>query len=429
MLTNKEKQEFLNCALLDLIKDGDNSRVQKALRDLLISDTDGGKLYKYRSFKSGHLHDLLEKQTLYCSKPSSFNDPFDCRIGVDFHSLVEAKYGIEFDRIELLLEMFLAIRCGAALHPDISDAEKAVFSEWSHSEKINQLLEIAQTGILDTEEKRGQYLLEHFDLILELLRPILDSSELKQYFSTTEHIYPKLLENMTPTGIMRLSDSPISLTDYAKANHIEEDTDEIGLTLALNRQLKMASEKDVQKTDSLMTGLGQKVEKALDDAFLIGCLCRDDTNRLMWSHYADSHQGFCIEYDFSTVPDDLLPLPVIYTETRPKMPWKAALSMSSESMHEANRAFMMALLTKDEAWAYEHEWRMIISSMMDPRLKMPPISCVYLGTQCSEENKETVIKLAEHKGFQVRQMVVDRGEYALHSYPVYNTPASVTGKD
>ena len=72
----------------------------------------------------------------------------------------------------------------------------------------------------------------------------------------------------------------------------------------------------------------------------------------MWSHYADSHQGFCIEYDFSTVPDDLLPLPVIYTETRPKMPWKAALSMSSESMHEANRAFMMALLTKDEAWAY-----------------------------------------------------------------------------
>lgn len=314
--------------------------------------------------------------------------------------------------------MFLALRHGAALPPGISDAEKAVFSEWSHSEKINQLLEIAQTGILDTEEKRGQYLLEHFDLILELLRPILDSSELKHYFSTTEHIYPKLLENMTPTGIMRLSDSPISLTDYAKANHIEEDTDEIGLTLALNRQLKTTSEINIQKADALMTELGQKVAKALDDAFLIGCLCRDNTNRLMWSHYADSHHGFCIEYDFSDAPDDLLPLPVVYTETRPKMPWKAALSMSSESMHEANRTFMMALLTKDEAWAYEHEWRMIISSMMDPRLKMPPISCVYLGTQCSEENKETIIKLAERKGFQVRQIVVDRGEYALHSYLV-----------
>ena len=39
------------------------------------------------------------------------------------------------------------------------------------------------------------------------------------------------------------------------------------------------------------------------------------------------------------------------------------------------------------------------------------------------------IELAERKGFQVRQMVVDRGEYALHSYPVYNAPASVAGKD
>lgn len=413
----------------DISANGNHSDTQRRLRAFLMSDTDGGKLYKYRSFKSGHLHDLLEEQTLYCSKPSSFNDPFDCKIGVDFHSLVEAKYGIEFDRMELLLEMFLALRHGAEIPSGISDAEKAVFSEWSHSEKINRLLEIAQSGILDTEEKRGQYLLEHFDLILELLRPILDCSELKQYFTTTEHIYPKLLENMSPTGIMSLSDNPLSLADYAKANHIEEDTDEIGLTLALNRQLKTTLEKDVQKADAVMTELGQKVAKALDDAFLIGCLCRDNTNRLMWSHYADSHQGFCIEYDFSAVPDDLLPLPVVYTETRPKMPWKAALSMSSESMNEANCAFMMALLTKDEAWAYEHEWRMILSSTMDPRLKMPPISCVYLGTQCSEENKETVIKIAERKGFQVRQMVVDRGEYALHSYPVYNTPASVTGKD
>ena len=215
---------------------------------------------------------MLEEQTLYCSKPSSFNDPFDCKIGVDFHSLVEAKYGLEFDRIELLLEIFLSLRHGAALPPGIPDAEKAVFSEWSHSDKINQLLEIAQSGILDTEEKRDQYLLEHFDLILELLRPILDRSDLKQYFTTTKHIYPKLLQNMSPTGIMKLSDSSISLTDYARANHIQDDTDEIGLALALNRQLKTTSEKDIQTADSLMTELGQKVAKALDDAFLIGCL-------------------------------------------------------------------------------------------------------------------------------------------------------------
>ena len=72
MLTNKEKQKFLDFALSDLTKDEDHSEVQKALRELLISDTDGGELYKYRSFKSGYLNDLLEEQTLYCSKSSSF---------------------------------------------------------------------------------------------------------------------------------------------------------------------------------------------------------------------------------------------------------------------------------------------------------------------------------------------------------------------
>ena len=141
MQTNKDKYEFLNDLISEITNGGESHCAQKRLCDMLMSDTDGGKLYKYRSFKSGHLHDLLEEQTLFCSKPSAFNDPFDCKIGVDFHSLVEAKCGVEFDHVEKLLEKYLAFRHENAPHEHNSVAELTVFAQWSRSEKLNQLLD------------------------------------------------------------------------------------------------------------------------------------------------------------------------------------------------------------------------------------------------------------------------------------------------
>lgn len=77
---------------------------------------------------------------------------------------------------------------------------------------------------------------------------------------------------------------------------------------------------------------------------------------------------------------------------------------------------MMALLSKDKAWEYEREWRILISSKMGRYAKMPPISCIYLGIQCSEKDRTAIIEMAKKRRIPVRQMVADRGEYDLHSY-------------
>ena len=34
----------------------------------------------------------------------------------------------------------------------------------------------------------------------------------------------------------------------------------------------------------------------------VSCFSKNNLNLLMWSHYADSHQGFCLEFDSSTLP-------------------------------------------------------------------------------------------------------------------------------
>lgn len=75
----------------------------------------------------------------------------------------------------------------------------------------------------------------------------------------------------------------------------------------------------------------------------------------------------------------------------------------------------MALLTKDAVWEYEREWRLLVASTMGQKQKMPPISCIYLGAQCTLENETVIKEIAERKSIPVKKMVIDRGEFALHA--------------
>ena len=88
---------------------------------------------------------------------------------------------------------------------------------------------------------------------------------------------------------------------------------------------------------------------------------------------------------------------------------------SKEEIRFMTETFMKALITKDFVWEYEHEWRMLISAGDDRFVNMPPISCVYIGAQCSDDNKQKLMAVAQEKGIPIKQMVLDRGEYELHA--------------
>ncbi len=88
---------------------------------------------------------------------------------------------------------------------------------------------------------------------------------------------------------------------------------------------------------------------------LIGVLCLTEKkdNLLMWSHYADSHKGFCIKFDASheffnqkrSESDEFYHLrEVVYIDERPN---KTMSNMSGVDL----------LLLKSDIWAYEKEWR------------------------------------------------------------------------
>lgn len=95
-------------------------------------------------------------------------------------------------------------------------------------------------------------------------------------------------------------------------------------------------------------------EAVLDHAGIC-CLSRINDSVLMWSHYADSHAGFCLGFDaegLSRVAD--LVLPVQYQSSFP------ALEFFGVDLDHIDRGVSLQhMTTKFEGWAYEEEVRLL----------------------------------------------------------------------
>lgn len=421
MLTAEEKKEYVTALINLSLERMDQIAVQKQLHELLLRDTVGGKLYKYRAFDAnGHSLKNLEDGTLHCSSSAAFNDPFDCKIGITFQSLFAAKYGAELDLICGIFEKFILVVREELGAEECSEDEWRIILKMLNSKKLMGLVN-EEYSWPSAEEDVSAFLKTRADIVLELLQIVLSDQSLAPTLGVCASMLPQLLANISEDGMLHISNGDSSIQEFAVANGITDDTDEIDLTMLLSKKINPESATAAVDVERLLDECDQNITGRMAGLFLVGCLCTSYKNRLMWSHYADSHKGFCVEYDFSEPSMEVLntmPLPVIYSKNRPLIPWEAALEKTSENMLEAERRLAIGLLTKDSEWSYENEWRVLINKTDSAELKMPRISCIYLGTSISEENRSKILEIAKRKRISVKQMKVDRGEFALHAQEV-----------
>ena len=155
----------------------------------------------------------------------------------------------------------------------------------------------------------------------------------------------------------------------------------------------------------------------------------------MWGHYADSHRGFCIEYDFQKILTAcsekcadvqhctslmMSPAiaPVIYADVRydaSQIILPLLLSRMADLAHTAIKPFyedllviVKSLLTKSSVWSYENEWRMI-SMLPDNTLfcriySLKP-TAVYIGVRTDEEAANTLYQICCEKDIPCYKMV------------------------
>lgn len=112
---------------------------------------------------------------------------------------------------------------------------------------------------------------------------------------------------------------------------------------------------------------------------LITCFAKSGNNQLMWSHYADQHQGVCLCYEFPDTTEewdsqikwsDSIAFDmekynmswfgdsVVYQSKRPSLHITDSSLPVEEWTFENEYKIKDAIFTKPECWRYEQEWRL-----------------------------------------------------------------------
>jgi len=141
---------------------------------------------------------------------------------------------------------------------------------------------------------------------------------------------------------------------------------------------------------------------------------------LMWSHYADNHKGFCVEYDLGKFdPSDgfLKNLyPVAYSNELGDMtPWAEKL-VSGGVGDLVTEFLLLGVIQKFTGWEYEQEWRYIRFQEppnQDRNRLMPLPSRVFLGAKMLPSTTEAIVAICEEKNIPLWQMHMSSDKYEL----------------
>ncbi len=186
--------------------------------------------------------------------------------------------------------------------------------------------------------------------------------------------------------------------------------------------------------------------KKLGDLASMTCLTETNNNTLMWSHYANNHEGICVEYDLKLLQTDPFGIckhlfPIIYGDARP-------VNRNIHSLIDSHGALKKAIddhyvydgdemlddilpmfLTKGNEWSYEQEWRIIYTKkqmydvdeeiLYSGNLHFPCVTAVYLGYRINPEIKANLIEIAdristaEKRKIQVYQAKLENTGYGI----------------
>jgi len=130
---------------------------------------------------------------------------------------------------------------------------------------------------------------------------------------------------------------------------------------------------------------------------------------LMWSHYADNHKGFCVEYDCreGTKLKELA-LPVKYSESIPKV---SATDLVGERQQETIDLFW---LTKSSVWSYEQEWRVMMQKGNKYYQAPSKITSITFGAKMPIDDRVTIINiLRDEEQIAFKEAVLADNEFKL----------------
>ena len=196
---------------------------------------------------------------------------------------------------------------------------------------------------------------------------------------------------------------------------------------------RIDADKEIEELNELIKKQAEEAQKQ------IACFSEQNNSTLMWGHYADSHKGFCLEYDFQSILKECTQncidirccnnfmlnyslAPIIYTKER--FDATAYFSTVMQALlYEKNQIPMdlyyedilivsKCMLTKSIDWEYENEWRLFTPNFNDeykPYRKIASLRPValYMGAKITKENESVLYEVCKNKGIKCFKMLQD----------------------
>jgi len=168
---------------------------------------------------------------------------------------------------------------------------------------------------------------------------------------------------------------------------ILQDNDGITFQEALQK-LQIIKTIPLSGLETLLQRLREEIRSALKYEYGILSLSAKNDNILMWSHYADYHKGFCIEFKRS--PDNPLgsTQPVQYVTEYPYFNYFDDLP---------GNIVKRIILTKAYDWKYEAEWRGIQKANSQVSYTDDMITGIIFGLRMTNDHKRKIFNIFKDK--------------------------------
>ncbi len=402
-------------------------------------------LYKYCKFSEKN-YDLnnLNNDTLFFNSPTGYNDPYEGVIAVSIVDIIEAFFMARVEKAENTNISTNEIETIFAIPKLLHSIDNGRNSEIENVRTI--LFSMLSKAITHTECNPDVLMLFRLfndDTYLRVFPQISNASlPAKQYESIirdASYIFDDVSELSKEFFIELL------LSNYTEkhkiVNSLRQKTSviiPIYLVDAINNTPFKCDtyEETLKEYNQIALETFEIARKMPGKIFKTTCLSENSKSILMWSHYANQHEGFCIEYDFNRAIETNFPIDrlakVFYSDSMPKLNIQSLIQVIRKKFdHEyvkdpnitqlTSETCLEAIITKNTVWQYEEEWRIILDNFSDIQIdKIPYATKIIMGINISEKDKAELLRIANTKkpSIPVYQAYLLPDKYEIDYYPV-----------
>jgi len=448
-----------------------NAKTSSKIKDIVLKRFKNNKyrLYQYCSFDDDYnpikvempdgnfnysYRNLLNK-IIYASKPSNFNDPFDCVMGVSTESMLSdiLKSFLNLTYINTpinksaIKNLFGNLKNRSAKLDEVQSWEPTIIRDL-----IIQMIKIDEIYFQITKQDDHKYVKKKamtiyqkkmmmYEMISQkefrdsFIRNFLDekyrsentSARLQNLFQNSDFLLDTLL--IDPVTISfdsqsSLNEIKISLNNLNLLGSQHNSVTNIEDTNRLRESLTIAYE--------IASGALKNLRDVMDKHFGITCFSKKSDIPLMWSHYSNKHKGFVIEYDITNLSnEDAEKIPFLmqvkYDNKRPRLNPIELQKFKNEYDESKttpllSKTIINLMYVKSRDWSYEKEVRNIIYLKEDDDRKIPfnYIKSIILGVNASEGLTQLMTDVCTKERLSLYRYEMNKDDYKLDLVKIFD---------